>query len=42
MTQAQTHLSEADESRISALFRYNLSRIQLSDSMGTLIGDLNP
>lgn len=42
VTQAQTHLSEADESRISALFRYNLSRIQLSDSMGTLIGDLNP
>ena len=42
VTEAQTHLTAADESRISALYRYNLSRIQLSDSMGTLMNDLNP
>lgn len=42
VTEAQTHLAEADESRISALYRYNLSRVQLSESMGTLVSDLNP
>jgi outer membrane protein len=42
VTEAQTHVAESDESRISALYRFQLSRIQLSDSMGTLIDDLNP
>ncbi len=42
VTEAQSHVAESDESRISALYRYNLSWIQLSDSMGTLINDLNP
>jgi outer membrane protein len=42
VTEAQTHLAEADESRLSALYRFNLSRIQLAESTGTLIRDLNP
>jgi len=36
VTEAQTHLTEAETGQISAAFRLAAARIQLSDSMGTL------
>lgn len=42
ITDAQTRLHEAEESRVQALYRFNLARIQLAAAIGSLRKELLP